>query len=191
METLEAIRPALDVVASSLAPSAILISVGLLIAGLQMKYTALVSDLRDLAAARGKDGGEECSPAEGGAGGGDSRARAEACRAQARSLLGRAWLVRCALVWLYGSTLLSLLGSLAVGAAAAMPSLAPLRGGVLLLVLFGASLAAVLVGVGYALAEARRCFDVVAAEVHDLAREGVIDPALLDPKEGRGDAVRP
>jgi len=86
------------------------------------------------------------------------------------SLLGRAWLVRCSLIWLYASVLLCLLASLGVGAAAmGIRGMSPV-----VVALFAGGFLAILVGLVYALQEARQSFTVVAAEVQDMEEAGLV-----------------
>jgi hypothetical protein len=174
-DILRDIAPALNIIASCIAPSTILIAVGLLIAGLQMKYTALIADIRALAAEcqEGENKSEESADS--------SLLRQQACRTQAQSLLKRAWLVRCSLVSLYSSVLFCVLASLSVGGSAI--GLPGMRFAVVGFFLTG--FAAILLGIFYALSEARQCFDVVSAEIHDLAAAGAVaeKPAQENPSE--------
>jgi Na+/H+ antiporter NhaC len=198
MNNLDDIKPALEFMACCLAPSAIFISVGLLLAGLQMKYTAILSDVRKLNAERRDEcerrlrqsaGRDDCRENGGHTDAEDQerdRKRLHSIRAQMTSLLGRAWLVRCSLIWLYASVLLCLLASLGVGAAAmGMRGITPV-----VVALFVAGFTAILVGLAYALQEARRSFMVVAAEVRDMEEAGLVSvPSLQDKQGGTGRAA--
>ncbi len=196
MSNLEDIKPALEFMACCLAPSAIFISVGLLLAGLQMKYTAILSDVRKLNAERRDEcerrlrqsaGHDDCREDGVDADDGErDRKRLLSIRAQMTSLLGRAWLVRCSLIWLYASVLLCLLASLGVGAAAmGVRGLTPV-----VVALFAGGFLAILVGLAYALQEARQSFSVVAAEVQDMEEAGLV--SVPGDHDGRSDraAVR-
>lgn len=196
MSNLDNIKPALEFMACCLAPSAIFISVGLLLAGLQMKYTAILADVRKLNAERRDEcerrlrqsaGSDDCRED------GDEeeeerdRKRLLSIRAQMSSLLGRAWLVRCSLIWLYASVLLCLLASLGVGAAAmGVRGLNPV-----VIALFAGGFLAILVGLAYAMQEARQSFSVVAAEVRDMEEAGLVSvPGGEDGREGESEGRR-
>ncbi len=159
---------ALKFIASSMAPAVIFIAVGLLLAGLQMKYTALITVMRQLNSERR----DECERRlRDGQGGGEEEQRLESIREQMNSLLRRAWLIRSSVLCLYGSVLLFLLASFAVGAAAlgAQGMTVPI------IALFASGLAAVLLGIVFAYREARLSYDVVAAEVRDLEEAGQVE----------------
>ena len=159
---------ALKFIASSMAPAVIFIAVGLLLAGLQMKYTTLITVMRQLNTERR----DECERRvrEGDGSGGDEK-RLESIREQMKSLLRRAWLIRSSVLCLYGSVLLFLLACFVVGAAAL-----GVRGMTLpIITLFALGLAAVLFGILFAYREARLSYDVVAAEVRDLEEAGQVE----------------
>ena len=162
------IRFALKFIASSMAPAVIFIAVGLLLAGLQMKYTAVITVIRQLNRERRDERERRLRE---GAGDAEDVERLGSIRDQMNSLLRRAWLIRSSVLCLYGSVLLLLFACFAVGAAAmgVRGMTAPI------VALFAAGLLAILAGTAFAYQEARLSYDVVAAEVRDLARTGQVE----------------
>ena len=160
---------ALRFIASSMAPAVIFIAVGLLLAGLQMKYTTLITVMRQLNSERRDECERRLRNGEKGAE--DDEKRLQSIREQMKSLLRRAWLIRSSVLCLYGSVLLFLLACFVVGAAAlgVRGMTVPIIG------LFAAGLAAVLFGILFAYREARLSYDVVAAEVRDLEEAGHVE----------------
>ena len=157
------IEPALKFIASSLAPAVIFIAIGLLLAGLQMKYTSLIGEIRQLNAERRADGGDtETESAD--------PQRLRSIREQMQNLLKRAYLVRSALLCLYGSVVLFLIASFLVGTAGlgVKGLTVPIVG------VFAIGLLAVLAGTLFAFREAQLSYDVVVAEMRDLEQAGAV-----------------
>lgn len=162
------IQFALRFIASSMAPAVIFIAVGLLLAGLQMKYTNLITIMRRLNQERRDEREQRLRRGEGSD---QDVERLESIREQMSTLLRRAWLIRSSVLCLYASVLLLLLACFAVGAASA-----GMRGmTVPIIVLFAAGLFAILIGTLFAYREARLSYDVVATEVRDLERDGQVE----------------
>lgn len=155
---------ALKFIASSMAPAVIFIAVGLLLAGLQMKYTTLITVMRQLNRERRDADKQPAQTIRT-----ENAARLHSIRDQMRSLLQRAWLLRSSILCLYASVLLLLLACFSVGAA----SLGVRGLTIPIVVLFAAGLLSILIGIVYAYREARMSYDVVAAEIRDLERAGL------------------
>lgn len=161
---MSSIENAARFIASALAPALLFNAVGLLQSGLQAKYTDLFTTMRVLNAER-REKVAQISEAE-------NEQRIEAILTQMQSLLHRANLIRNSLLWLYGSVLLLVFACFAVGAAA--EGVGGMNAPIV--ILFSAGLLAIFVGLVYAFQEARVSYDVVAAEVRDMAQmQTVVD----------------
>jgi len=139
---------AIESINAAMTPALLFTASSLLLAGLQNKYSTLIQAVRTLNDGRPTLAGWE-------------RSRSESLAEQIPHLLARAKLVRNAVFMLYLGTLLFLLSSFVIGLAHL--GWAPM--GTLVIALFGFGLAGLMVGVSFALAEARLSYRVVRMEV--------------------------
>jgi hypothetical protein len=180
VKELAELEQTLRFIASCAAPMGLFVAVGLLLAGLQMKFTALIADVRRLCDEYRKElperqrNSEESDEAV--------RKRADAVAVQVRALLERAGLVRSSLLCLYASLLFC--GAAALGVGAAGYGVRGLSG--LIVWLYAGGFALVLAGCLFAFWEARRSFTILAAEVRELDEE----QAVSAPEQEESHAVR-
>jgi MFS family permease len=145
---------AIQSINAAMTPAVLFTASALLLAGLQNKYSTLIQAVRALNDER-RELLRRLTLANW------EKSRSESIVEQIPHLLARAKLVRNAVFMLYLGTLLFLLSSFVIGLAhLGWPPMATL-----VVVLFGLGLAGLMVGVGFALAEARLSYRVVRMEV--------------------------
>ncbi len=145
---------AIQSINAAMTPAVLFTASALLLAGLQNKYSTLIQAVRALIDERRRLARQPAlSDAE--------QARTASINKQIPHLLARARLVRNAVFMLYLGTLLFLLSSLVIGLAhLGWPAMATL-----VFALFGIGMLGLMIGVGFALAEARLSYRVVRMEV--------------------------
>src|SRR5437867_9263013 len=145
---------AIQSINAAMTPAVLFTASALLLAGLQNKYSTLIQAVRSLNDERRRMLREPSLAAW-------QTDRLKSIDNQIPHLLMRAKLVRNAVFMLYLGTLLFLLSSFVIGLVhLGWPPMATL-----VIVLFGLGLAGLMVGVGFALAEARLSYRVVRMEV--------------------------
>lgn len=145
---------AIESINAAMTPALLFTASSLLLAGLQNKYSTLIQAVRAL-------NDERRAILRRPTLANWEKARSESITEQVPHLLARAKLVRNAVFMLYLGTLLFLFSSFLIG-------LAPLgwqATGLWVVILFGLGLAGLMIGVGFALAEARLSYRVVRMEV--------------------------
>jgi hypothetical protein len=145
---------AIESINAAMTPALLFTASSLLLAGLQNKYSTLIQAVRTL-------NDERRALLRRPTLAGWEKSRSESLAEQIPHLLARAKLVRNAVFMLYLGTLLFLLSSFVIGLAHL--GWAPM--GTLVIALFGFGLAGLMVGVSFALAEARLSYRVVRMEV--------------------------
>ncbi|MDQ8183231.1 DUF2721 domain-containing protein [Pelagicoccus sp. SDUM812005] len=143
------LQDAINFINASLAPAVLVTGVGLLLAGLQSKYSTLVGVIRQLNAERRNL--EPLSPS------------LNRVSKQIDSLMQRARLVRNAIFCFYATVVFLVFSSIALG----IGVLSSLASTILVFILFGISLAFLFVGLGYATREAILSYRIVQLETSD------------------------
>lgn len=143
------LQDAISFINASLAPAVLVTGVGLLLAGLQSKYSTLVGVIRQLnAERRGKEAGSQA---------------AVRINNQIDSLMQRARLVRNAIFCFYTTVVFLVFSSIALG----IGVLTSVVSSALVFVVFGISLAFLFIGLGYATREAILSYRIVQLEIAD------------------------
>lgn len=143
------LQDAISFINASLAPAVLVTGVGLLLAGLQSKYSTLVGVIRQLnAERRGKDANSQAGVR---------------INKQIDSLMQRACLVRNAIFCFYTTVVFLVFSSIALG----IGVLTSLVSSVVVFVVFGISLAFLFIGLGYATREAILSYRIVQLEIAD------------------------
>lgn len=143
------LQDAINFINASLAPAVLVTGVGLLLAGLQSKYSTLVGVIRQLNSERRS---LEAS----------STASIRVSR-QIDSLMQRGRLVRNAIFCFYTTVVFLVFSSVALG----LGVLSSLASSILVFILFGLSLGFLFVGLGYATREALLSYRIVQLEISD------------------------
>lgn len=143
------LQDAISFINASLAPAVLVTGVGLLLAGLQSKYSTLVGVIRQLnAERRGKEAGSQA---------------AVRINNQIDSLMQRARLVRNAIFCFYTTVVFLVFSSIALG----IGVLTSVVSSALVFVVFGISLAFLFIGLGFATREAILSYRIVQLEIAD------------------------
>ncbi|MBD5782120.1 DUF2721 domain-containing protein [Pelagicoccus sp. NFK12] len=143
------LQDAINFINASLAPAVLVTGVGLLLAGLQSKYSTLVTVIRQLNSER-----RGLEPLD---------ASLNRVNKQIDSLMQRARLVRNAIFCFYTTVVFLVFSSIALG----IGVLSALASSVLVFVLFGLSLSFLFIGLGYATREAILSYRIVQLEISD------------------------
>ncbi|MDQ8196873.1 DUF2721 domain-containing protein [Pelagicoccus enzymogenes] len=143
------LQDAINFINASLAPAVLVTGVGLLLAGLQSKYSTLVTVIRQLNSER-----RGLEPLD---------ASLNRVNKQIDSLMQRARLVRNAIFCFYTTVVFLVFSSIALG----IGVLSALASSVFVFVLFGLSLSFLFIGLGYATREAILSYRIVQLEISD------------------------
>lgn len=143
------LQDAINFINASLAPAVLVTGVGLLLAGLQSKYSTLVAVIRQLNAER--RGLEPLNPS------------LNRVSQQIDSLMQRARLVRNAIFCFYTTVVFLVFSSIALGVSV----LSAFTSSILVFILFGLSLAFLFIGLGYATRETILSYRIVQLEISD------------------------
>ncbi len=141
-----------QMISAALAPALVLNGLGLLLAGLQAKYSTLVNVIREMTGELRGCGLEK-------------QERAGILRRQIGTLLVRSQLLRNAILCLYAAAIGVLLACVVMGLAALDPAFAPWALGV-----FGCALGGLVLGLCFALREAWMSYRIVQIEFESAPR---------------------
>ncbi len=143
------LQDAINFINASLAPAVLVTGVGLLLAGLQSKYSTLVGVIRQLNSERRSLDSQ-----------GPNHRRVSK---QIDSLMQRGRLVRNAVFCFYATVAFLVFSSIALG----LGVLSSLASSILVFILFGLSLAFLFIGLGYATREVILSYRIVQLEISD------------------------
>lgn len=143
------LQDAINFINASLAPAVLVTGVGLLLAGLQSKYSTLVGVIRQLNSERRNLPAKDPSLSR--------------VNKQIDSLMQRGRLVRNAIFCFYATVAFLVFSSIALG----IGVLSAIASSILVFALFGLSLAFLFIGLGYATREAILSYQIVQLEISD------------------------